>query len=90
MSITNLNAEIRVALDEFDRRIEEMHNEFQKYRYDEAPKMPDWEKLDRELLVYSRRRILDLNLSKQLDRILFKFQNRKRIWLSWIEEKQGS
>ena len=89
MSIANINAEIRRALDDFDRRIEDMHNEFQKYRHAEIHRAPEWEKLDRDLMNFSRRKIFDLALSKQLDRVLFKFQNRKRIWLKWMDEKHG-
>ena len=89
MSISQLNRELRDSLVEYDRRIEAMHLEFTKYRYEELQKMPDWEGFERELLVFSRRKILDLQLSKQLDRILFKFQTRKRIWLAWTEEVHG-
>jgi hypothetical protein len=50
--------------------------------------MPDWEKLERDLLVFSRRKLFDLELSKHLERVLYKFQTRKRIWLKWAEEFQ--
>lgn len=90
MSIAKQNTEIRQALDQFDRRIEDMHNEFQKYRHEETHRMPAWENLERELLVFSRRKVPDLALAKQLDRVLFKFQTRKRIWLTWVEETQKS
>ncbi|MFC1891018.1 hypothetical protein ACFLZT_01330 [Thermodesulfobacteriota bacterium] len=48
--------------------------------------MPGWENFDRELLDFSRRKIGDLELSKNLDRILYKYQNRKKIWMTWAEE----
>ncbi len=65
-----------------------MHLDFQKYCQGLDPKMPEHERLERELLFFSRRKIFDLELSKQLDRILYKFQNRKRIWLRWADEFQ--
>lgn len=86
MLISKQNREIRENVLRFDRRIEEMHLEFQKYRTGDAQKLPDWEAFEREILVYSKRRILDLELSKQLERVMLKFQNRKKIWLRWIEE----
>jgi hypothetical protein len=88
MLISKDNQAIRERLFEFDRKIEEMHLNFQKYCQGIEPKRPDCEMMERELLGFSRRRIYDLELSKQLDRILFKFQNRKKIWLRWAEEFQ--
>jgi hypothetical protein len=44
--------------------------------------------MERELLGFSRRKIYDLELAKQLDRIMFKFQTRKKIWIRWAEEFQ--
>ena len=78
--------EIRNAILDFEKRIEEMHLEFQKYRQGDAERMPDWQKLERDMFIFSRRKIFDLGLSKNLDRIMFKFQNRKKIWLQWAEE----
>jgi hypothetical protein len=86
MLISNENIEIKNKLSDFDKRIEDMHLEFYKYYTGEERRLPDIEKLEREILAYSRKKIIDLELSKNLDRILFKFQNRKRIWLSWVEE----
>ncbi|MGD8386928.1 MAG: hypothetical protein PVG49_07285 [Desulfobacteraceae bacterium] len=86
MLISTQNREIRDAVVRFDRRIEEMHLEFQKYRTGDARKMPEWQALEREILVFSKRKIPDLELSKQLERVMLKFQNRKKIWLRWIEE----
>jgi len=70
----------------FEQRIDEMHQAFYKFYNGLEPLMPDWESLERELVLYSRRKILDLELSKNLDRVLYKFQNRKKIWLKWAEE----
>jgi len=88
MPISKELQETRSKILEFEKRIEEMHLDFQKYCQGLDPKMPDHERLERELLFFSRRKIFDLELSKQLDRILYKFQNRKRIWLRWAEEFQ--
>ena len=78
--------EIRNNILDFEKRIEEMHLEFQKYRQGDAERMPDWQKLERDMFIFSRRKIFDLGLSKNLERIMFKFQNRKKIWLQWAEE----
>jgi len=77
---------IRNAIIAFEKRIDDMHFSFGRYRQGEEKKMPDWEKLEKDILVFSRKKIYDLELSKQLDRIMYKFQNRKKIWLSWAEE----
>ncbi len=86
MQFTKEKRELRDTILGFERRIEDMHLEFQKYRFGEETKMPDWERLERELFVFSRKKIVDIELSRQLDRILFKFQNRKKIWLTWADE----
>jgi len=86
MIISNENYEIKNKLLGFDKRIEEMHMDFYKFYNGLEPKMPDWEGFERELIVYSRKNIMDLQLNKNLDRILHKFQNRKKIWKAWIEE----
>ncbi|MCF8062201.1 MAG: hypothetical protein K9M82_06775 [Deltaproteobacteria bacterium] len=88
MLISKENREIRDAVLGFERRIETMHLEFQKYRLGEADRMPEWERLEREILAFSRRRVFDLELSNHLDRVMHKFQNRKKIWLRWAEEYQ--
>ena len=90
MLISKENYEIRNQIWDFEKRIDNMHLDFYKYYQGVEPKMPDWEALERELISFSRKRISDLSLSKNLDRILFKFQNRKKIWLSWVEEYQHS
>jgi hypothetical protein len=86
MEISQENYEIRKRIMGFEQRIEEMHWAFYKFYNRLEPVMPDWERLERELVLYSRRKILDLELSKNLDRVLYKFQNRKKIWLKWAEE----
>ncbi len=86
MLISKNNLEVRNKIVEFDKRIEDMHVEFYKYHVDQQQKMPDWEGFERELIAYSRKKIFDLELLKGLDRVLYKFQNRKKIWLTWVEE----
>ena len=86
MLLSKENYEIKNKIMEFDQKIEDMHQDFYKYYYGVEKKMPNWEAFERELLVYSRRKIFDFELSRNFDRILFKFQNRKQIWLKWIEE----
>ncbi len=88
MLISKENRELRDAILGFERRIEAMHLDFQKYRLGEADKMPEWERLEREILMLSRRKVFDLELRNHLDRIMHKFQNRKKIWLRWAEEYQ--
>jgi hypothetical protein len=88
MLISKEIQETRSKILDFEKRIEEMHLDFQKYCQGLDPKMPEYEHLERELLFFSRRKIFDLELSKQLDRILYKFQTRKRIWVRWADEFQ--
>jgi len=70
----------------FERRIDQMHVQFDKYRHGEIHLLPDWQRFETQLLAFSRRRPHSLELSNQLDRVLFKFQERKRVWLRWAEE----
>ncbi|MBN1105847.1 MAG: hypothetical protein JXL84_20730 [Deltaproteobacteria bacterium] len=86
MLVSQENQEIRSALFNYEKRIDEMHVEINKYRQGIEHKIPDWERLEMDLLQFSRRKINDLQLSKHLERIQYKFQNRKKIWLRWIEE----
>lgn len=88
MLISKDNQAIRDKILDFERRIEEMHLDFQKYSQGIEQKRPDLETMERELLGFSRRKIYDLELSKQLERIMFKFQTRKKIWIRWAEEFQ--
>jgi hypothetical protein len=89
MAVSDEKLEMIRVISSFERRIEEMHLAFQKYRIGEEAIMPDWQKLEEELLTFSRRRIHEVVISKNLDRLLFKFQNRKRLWLNWAQEFQG-
>lgn len=86
MLLSEDNKKKRDAIFSFEQRIETMHLEFQKYHQTESQQVPDWERLENELFRFSRTKIQDLELSNQLDRILYKFQNRKIIWLKWVEE----
>lgn len=88
MAISSELQETRRKILDFEKRIEQMHFDFQKYCKGLDPRMPDYPALERELLFFSRRKIFDLELSKQLDRVLYKFQNRRRIWVRWAEEFQ--
>ena len=90
MLISKENYEIRDKIWDFENRIDNMHMDFYKYYQGVETKLPDWESLEKELIFFSKKKIVDLGLSKNLDRILFKFQNRKKIWLSWVEEYHHS
>ncbi|MGM0662856.1 MAG: hypothetical protein ACQET7_01580 [Thermodesulfobacteriota bacterium] len=89
MLVSTENRKLRDEILRFDRRIEQMHVDFLAYRAGEAQKMPEWEGLERELLGFSRRKINDLEIRNQLDRVMYKFQNRKKIWLRWAAEYQA-
>ncbi|RLB16853.1 MAG: hypothetical protein DRG63_04670 [Deltaproteobacteria bacterium] len=90
MAVAEENLAIRHALLNLEDRIERMHRDFDKFIHDEIERMPDWEQLERDLITFSKKKIFDLELANQLDRILYKFQNRKRIWLRWLEERDGA
>jgi hypothetical protein len=85
-TVSDERSQIIKALSLFDRKIEDMHLEFQKYHHGQASIMPDWQALEEDLLNFSRRTFHEVVISKNLDRLLFKFQNRKKLWLSWAEE----
>lgn len=85
MGIFNDQAQYREAILLFDRHIDRMHLEFDRFRRGEIHRMPDWQRLERDLLSFSRRKPSSLELSNHLDRILYKFQARKRIWQRWVE-----
>lgn len=80
---------IKNTIRELDRRIEAMHQAFIKYYHGETYQVPAWEQLENELVTFSRKGVSDVELSLQLDRILHKFQNRKKIWRKWIDETHG-
>ena len=84
MFISEEKRKIRDAIDDFEKQIDQMHVQFHKYYHGETKIRPDWQRLEMKLLSFSRKRIFDFRLSSQLDRILYKFQNRKKIWLRWI------
>ena len=89
MAVSDEKLEMIKAISSFERRIEDMHLAFQKYRIGQEANMPDWQKLEEELITFSRRKIYEVVISKNLDRLLFKFQNRKKLWLNWAQEFQG-
>ena len=78
--------DIRKIINLFEKKIDEMHIGFSEYYKGIEQKTPDLEKLERDLIIFSRYPISELMLSKNLERILYKFQNRKKIWLSWVKE----
>ena len=86
MQISKENYELRRDIQRFEKRIEEMHQGFYKYYNGIEKVLPPWESLERELLLYSKKTIFDSQIRNNLDRILYKFQNRKKIWLTWVEE----
>ena len=88
MVLSKENLAISNSIFEFEKKIDEMHLEVQRYCQSEVQKLPDWERLELDLVIFSRRKVIDLELSKQLDRVMYKFQNRKKIWLGWVEEFQ--
>jgi hypothetical protein len=75
---------------DLDRRVEQMHADFQKFHAGEEKTMPFWEALEREIMEVSKRKMIDTALSHQLDSVMFKFQNRKKIWLRWIDDVHRS
>ena len=86
MQISKENYELRRDIQRFEKRIEDMHQDFYKYYNGIEKILPPWEALERELLLYSKKTIFDSQIRNNLDRILYKFQNRKKIWLNWVEE----
>jgi hypothetical protein len=86
MLISNENIEIRRQIFDFEKRIGDMHLEFYKYYTGEEHRLPDLLGFEREMVLFARKKIMDIELSKNLDRVLYKFQNRKKIWLAWVEE----
>ena len=86
MAMTKENYEIRMHIFDLERQIDDMHLDFERYRQGLEQRLPEWEKLELELVWYSRRKLYDIELTNQMDRVLYKFQNRKKIWLRWVEE----
>ena len=81
---------LRATILEFDQRISQMHQNFVKYHHGDIYRMPDLEGLERDLIVFSRTKLIEQELSQLLDTVLYKFQNRKKIWLKWVEEVHGT
>ena len=77
---------LRAAIAELDQRVEDMHQAFIRFHHGETYQVPDWERLERELLLFSRAPSGEVELATRMDRVLYKFQNRKQIWLKWIEQ----
>ncbi len=90
MSISDDILEIKRAIEHFDQRVDRMHLDFERYLHGELTKLPDLEGLEQELLSFSKRKIYDIELSHQLDRVLYKLQNRKKIWARWVEQAHHS
>jgi hypothetical protein len=86
MLISTENIMIRNQIFDFEKRIENMHLEFYKYYTGEVNMLPDLQGFERNIILFSRKNITDIELSKNLDRVLYKFQNRKKIWLAWVEK----
>ncbi len=80
------NVKLGTAISDLDRRIEEMHRQFIRFHHGETHRIPDLERLEHELLLFSRKSIPAVELAVKLDRLLHKFQNRKAIWRRWTEE----
>jgi hypothetical protein len=87
--VSQENLKFKNTIRELDRRIEAMHQAFIKYYCGDIHHVPAWEQLENELVTFSRKSVFDVELSLQLDRILHKFQNRKKIWRKWIDETHG-
>ena len=84
MVLSEEKQKISAAIVDFEKQIDRMHTQFHKYHTEETKIRPDWERLESKLRHFSRQKVLDRQISGQLDRVLYKFQNRKKIWLSWI------
>lgn len=81
--------QIKKFLSQAELRIDQMHRDFSLYYQGYVQRLPDWEGLERDLVRFSSRRMPEVELRIQLDRILYKFQNRKKIWLRWVQEIRG-
>jgi len=85
MALSEEKQKILDAIVDLDNQIDRMHAQFHKYHTQETQIRPAWARLESRLRGFSGQKIFDFQLSGQLDRVLYKFQNRKKIWLSWIE-----
>jgi hypothetical protein len=68
MLISEEKLEIRNNILSLDQRVDEMHMAFQKYTKGDSRRMPEWEKLERDLVGFSRKKFFDFELSQQLDK----------------------
>ena len=59
MLISKESQETRSTILDFEKRIEEMHLSFQKYCQGVESRMPDYERLESDLIFFSRRKIFD-------------------------------
>jgi len=85
MALSEEKQKILDTINDLDNQIDRMHAQFHKYHTQETKIRPDWARLESKLRGFSGQKIIDIQISGQLDRVLYKFQNRKKIWLSWIE-----
>ena len=85
MPISEEKQKILDTIVDFDNQIDRMHAQFHKYHTKETKIRPDWARLESKLRDFSGQKIFDVQITGQLDRVLYKFQNRKKIWLGWIE-----
>ena len=69
MGILSDQTKYREAIAHFDKQIDRMHTDFDKYRRGETHRVPDWQRLERDLIFFSRRKASSLELSNQLDRV---------------------
>ena len=85
MVLSEQKQKILDTIVDFDNQIDQMHAQFHKFHTKETKIRPDWARLENKLRGFSGQKVFDIQISGQLDRVLYKFQNRKKIWLSWIE-----
>ena len=85
MALSEEKQKILDTIVDLDNQIDRMHAQFHKYHTKETKIRPDWARLERKLRDFSGQKVFDMQISGQLDRVLYKFQNRKKIWLSWIK-----
>jgi hypothetical protein len=85
MALSEEKQKILNTIVDLDNQIDRMHAQFHKFHTQETKIRPEWVRLESRLRGFSGQKIFDVRLSSQRDRVLYKFQNRKKIWLSWIE-----
>jgi hypothetical protein len=85
MPLSEEKQKILDTIVDLDNQIDQMHVQFHKYHTQETKIRPDLTRLESKLVGFTKQKIFDIQLSSQLERVLYKFQNRKKIWLSWVE-----